>query len=77
MSCGCPDGIKKNLWSTFDLSGDSKFDFNTAYLLKSKWCQKHGNEYCEAILALDHPIIKDAVPFRNWFGSATRFLTYI
>lgn len=52
-SCGCPDGEKKWLWSKLDLSDDSKFDFDLAYRLESKWCEKHGNDYCEKILALD------------------------
>jgi class 3 adenylate cyclase len=52
-SCGCSDGIKRDLWTAVDVTGDSKFDFNTAYMLESCWCEKHGKDYCEAILALD------------------------
>jgi class 3 adenylate cyclase len=52
-SCGCPSGEKKTLWTTADLSDDDKFDFDTGYLLKSIWCEKHGAEYCENILKLD------------------------
>ena len=52
-TCGCPDGIKVRLWSEKDLSQDERFDFQVAYSLESKWCRKHGREYCEAILALD------------------------
>lgn len=53
FTCGCPNGIKTNLWSEKDLSLDEGFDFQVAYSLKSSWCRKHGQEYCEAILALD------------------------
>jgi class 3 adenylate cyclase len=55
-SCGCnstPPGTKTLLWSTVDLAGDTKFDFQTAYCLKSQWCVTHGNEYCERLLSLD------------------------
>ncbi|GAH02494.1 unnamed protein product, partial [marine sediment metagenome] len=52
-SCGCPDGVNKSLWEEKDLTDDSRFDFDTAYSLTSKWCSKHGREYCEFILALD------------------------
>ena len=56
-SCGCsggqPSSQKAHLWSPVDLSADTKFDFDTAYLLKSYWCQNHGNEYCEKLLTLD------------------------
>ena len=52
-SCGCPDGEKRDLWSSVDLSGETHFDFNRAYLLRSKWCRTHGREYCENVLKLD------------------------
>lgn len=52
-SCGCPSGVKSPLWKEKDLTDDSRFDFNTAYSLGSKWCCKHGREYCEVILGLD------------------------
>lgn len=52
-SCGCPDGEKKPLWESCDLSGDSVFDFDEAYVLESRWCRKHGAEFCEQILGLD------------------------
>lgn len=54
MSCGCPSGVKKSLWDAIDVSSDKKFDFNTAHRLTSRWCQIHGKEYCEAIIALDN-----------------------
>lgn len=52
-TCGCPDGQKRDLWSSVDLSEDDRFDFDSAYVLKSAWCSTHGKEYCEAILQLD------------------------
>ena len=56
-SCGCScDGRsvpKENLWTEIDVSSDDRLDFNKAYLLKSIWCSRHGQEYCSAILALD------------------------
>lgn len=53
LSCGCPDGTKKELWSDRDLSGDNRFDFDVAHSLKTKWCPEHGEQYCTDILALD------------------------
>ena len=56
MSCGCTNGSqgeKTQLWTKVDVEEDPKFDFDTAYLLKSIWCSKHGASYCEGILALD------------------------
>lgn len=56
-SCGCNSGqagpTKTLLWSPIDLTNDNKFDFETAYCLKSQWCSIHGNEYCEKLLRLD------------------------
>lgn len=53
LSCGCPGGTKKELWSDRDLSGDNRFDFDVAHSLKTKWCPEHGEQYCTDILALD------------------------
>jgi len=56
LSCGCTNGSggeKTRLWEEINVSEDTRFDFPTAYLLKSVWCAKHGLEYCEAVLALD------------------------
>lgn len=52
-SCGCPDNEKVDLWTPVDVTEDPKFDFDTAYCLKSNWCEIHGEEYCNAIMALD------------------------
>jgi class 3 adenylate cyclase len=51
-SCGCPGGSKQPLWSRVGLD-DDRFDFDTAYSLVSNWCDRHGTEYCEKMLALD------------------------
>jgi len=52
-SCGCPDNKKVDLWTPIDVTDDPKFDFDTAYCLKTCWCETHGEEYCNAIMALD------------------------
>jgi class 3 adenylate cyclase len=52
-TCGCPTGSVTDLWSSIDLSEDDRFDFQTAYVLKSNWCQVHGSQYCEALLSAD------------------------
>ncbi len=53
-SCGCgSDGKKIDLWNEIDLSEEDKFDFDKAYLLKTRWCSIHGKEYCEKIIELD------------------------
>lgn len=53
MSCGCPNNNKVCLWQEKCLN-DTKFDFTKAYLLTSKWCQKHGQEFCNKLLELDN-----------------------
>ncbi len=56
-SCGCDSdgnpGEKVDLWHAVDLSENENFDFEIAYKVGSKWCRKHGNEYCEYIVGLD------------------------
>lgn len=55
LSCGCGNdtGERTPLWDEIDVSDDSRFDFNVAHRLKSRWCGTHGAEYCERVLALD------------------------
>ena len=55
FSCGCSDtaGTRTNLWEELDLKNDQRFDFDLGYMLKSKWCEIHGAEFCEKLLALD------------------------
>jgi len=52
-SCGCPNGEKAELWKKEDVSNDSRFDFDTAYSLKSNWCEKHGKSFCSTLRELD------------------------
>jgi class 3 adenylate cyclase len=52
-TCGCPNGTKVDLWTEKDLSEDKRFDFDKGFILGSKWCSTHGNEYCNIILGLD------------------------
>lgn len=56
-SCGCVDGQKTeqytDLWTSKNVSESGKFDFDTAYSLKSIWCNKHGKEYCNQLLGLE------------------------
>lgn len=56
-TCGC-DGSGNTadqvaLWTRHEVAEDSPFDFDAYHELKSKWCEVHGAEYCEAIVALD------------------------
>ena len=51
--CGCSGNKKVDLWTSVDVTEDPKFDFDTAHCLKSCWCEEHGEEYCNAIIALD------------------------
>lgn len=56
ISCGCEDGIpsrgKKLLWEEIDVRANPLFDFNSAYRLRSYWCNRHGSEYCSYLLSL-------------------------
>ncbi|GAB6190203.1 hypothetical protein JCM30566_19460 [Marinitoga arctica] len=48
LSCECGSGEKTNLWSeVVDL--ENKF-FTKVFELKSRWCNKHGEEYINAVL---------------------------
>ncbi|MDL1971241.1 MAG: hypothetical protein LWW94_09835 [Candidatus Desulfofervidaceae bacterium] len=50
LSCGCPTGKKVNLWSERrDL--EEKFS-NKIWELKSKWCDRHGEEYINKVLEI-------------------------
>lgn len=56
-SCGCTQegvyhGDKVGLWEEVELNDDI-FDFRKAYILKSRWCISHGQEWCKQILTLD------------------------
>jgi class 3 adenylate cyclase len=53
MSCGCPNEAKAPLWSSVDLTENPIFDFTTAFRLRTRWCKKHGAEFCNTIYNLD------------------------
>jgi len=55
LSCGCTaDGSSFGeptvLWSDIDVSAKGYFDFEKAYVCKSNWCKKHGDEYCQKLM---------------------------
>lgn len=52
-SCGCPSGRIADLWQEKDMSGDDRFDFDTAYALESIWCGTHGKDFCAKLLEGD------------------------
>lgn len=57
ISCGC-DGSgghneKVDLWTRHEIGDDFPFDFPFYHEPKSKWCEIHGEEYGDAIVALD------------------------
>ncbi len=53
-SCGCTtDGLPgtvTQLWNGVDVTSRGWFDFDNAYVCKSNWCKKHGNEYCQKLM---------------------------
>src|SRR5690554_349209 len=52
-SCGCPNDEVVDLWEKKDVADDERFDFDTAYTLRSVWCKKHGREFCKSLLSDD------------------------
>ena len=52
-SCGCPNDEVVDLWEELDVEDDDRFDFDTAYTLRSVWCTIHGREFCTNLLADD------------------------
>lgn len=53
LSCGCPSGGLNNLWEERDVSYDTRFDFNSAYVLKSNWCKEHGKSFSWALKKIE------------------------
>jgi class 3 adenylate cyclase len=57
LSCGCSNGVpgstKVSLWKELDVSTDNKFDFKKGYVLSSRWCGIHGEEFCNALLSIN------------------------
>lgn len=56
-SCGCRDGMTNQgarpLWTKEDVSQDQRFDFDSAYILQSDWCDRHGHQFLKDIVAYD------------------------
>lgn len=48
----CPCNSKAFLWEEKEIN-DNKFDFKKIHILKTKWCEKHGEEYSKYILRQD------------------------
>ena len=65
-TCGCdgciegsgldaPAGETTYLWEEETVSEDVGLDFENFHRLKSKWCETHGSEFCEAIITGKRP----------------------
>jgi class 3 adenylate cyclase len=57
-SCGCIAGIGQSgecvpLWNMRQKPEGSSFDFDNIYVLRQHWCEAHGKDWCERIIALD------------------------
>jgi class 3 adenylate cyclase len=72
-SCGCgaAGGQSSPLWEERDVSEDDKFDFEKAYLLKSRWCPTHGRAYCKELLNTEKDLREHTVK-----SNAFEFLLY-
>lgn len=57
MTCGCVGGEytgeKSELWSEVSVKEDGRFDFDTACVLRSDWCKRHGKAFCRSIVKYD------------------------
>ena len=49
MSCGCPTGKKSKLWRE---KSPSDSHYPKFYYLEANWCDKHGEEYINAVIEL-------------------------
>jgi class 3 adenylate cyclase len=56
-TCGCVGGKytaeRTELWGEESVEDDQRFDFDTAYVLKSDWCERHGKAFCKSIVKYD------------------------
>lgn len=56
-TCGCVDGQytgqRTELWREVSVEDDDRFDFDTARVLKSDWCERHGKAFCKSIVKYD------------------------
>lgn len=48
-TCGCPDGVKRQLWKARDVETLPETD-SQCLVLRSSWCDIHGDDYCTWIL---------------------------
>jgi hypothetical protein len=53
LSCGCPTGTISKLWTPTPIEHVGSNDSAGQYLDNS-WCDKHGDEFCNAVLAGEH-----------------------
>ena len=65
-SCGCdgdvigsgfdePNGTTTYLWHSQSTQDELGLDFESAHILCSAWCKKHGSEFCEALITGKRP----------------------
>jgi class 3 adenylate cyclase len=56
-TCGCQNGVYTgvhgDLWDKIDVTEDPRFEFDTAWMLKSVWCNTHGKEFCRDVVRYD------------------------
>lgn len=53
-TCGCSGGAPGqivDLWKPFHIEKITDDRYNQGFLLESSWCPKHGDEFCEKIMA--------------------------
>jgi hypothetical protein len=52
LSCGCPDGVKNELWKEVSSTTISLYEVEEKlFKLTTLWCEIHGEEYINAALA--------------------------
>lgn len=56
-TCGCVNGESTNertkLWREVSVADDDRFDFDTACVLTSNSCPRHGKSFCKSIVRYD------------------------